>query len=208
VLIILKKHEVWNQPLKTRGQTSIFFRVRAAFILYSIFFILWHESGGHVTVTDGDCRILYTIMNMSSHNSYSSYGKSDPHIVYLHESFRCPACVHVLFLEPLGNNISYSNLSTRKRAREDSKGKYLCAPICNFSHNARLFYIYTKIIPYKMTNIFLSFKSYEDYCLRFQDADDLKAKGWNCQFTIFSFSLGWFWWIPSKILHLGSISCI
>jgi hypothetical protein len=48
-------------------------------------FIFEHVPGGRVTVTDGDCRIYYTIMNMLLHNSNISYGKSDPHVVYLHE---------------------------------------------------------------------------------------------------------------------------
>ncbi len=63
----------------------------ADFQLYS-----GHISGGCVIVTDGDCRIYYTILNMLLHNSYISYGKSDPHVVYLNELFRCPACVHVM----------------------------------------------------------------------------------------------------------------
>ncbi len=60
------------------------------------FFISGHVSGGHVTVTDGDCRIYYTILNMSLHNSFISCGKSDPSVAYLHELFRSPACVHVM----------------------------------------------------------------------------------------------------------------
>ncbi len=43
---------------------------------------------------DGDCRIYYTILNKLLHNSYISNGKSNPHVVYLHELFRCP--VHVM----------------------------------------------------------------------------------------------------------------
>ena len=38
----------------------------------------------------------YTIMNMLLHNSYIIYGKSDPHVVYLHELLWQPACVHVM----------------------------------------------------------------------------------------------------------------
>jgi hypothetical protein len=50
------------------------------------FFILYsgHISGERVAVTYGDCQICYTIMNMLLHNSYISYGKSDPDVVYLH----------------------------------------------------------------------------------------------------------------------------
>jgi hypothetical protein len=54
---------------------------------YSLFFISEHISGGRVTDTDGDCKICYTIMNMLLDNSYISYGKSDPHVVYLHKLF-------------------------------------------------------------------------------------------------------------------------
>jgi hypothetical protein len=64
--------------------------------LFYLFFISEHVLGGRVTVTDGDCRIYYTIMNMLLHNSYIIYGTSDPLVVYLHEVFKCPACVHVM----------------------------------------------------------------------------------------------------------------
>ncbi len=35
----------------------------------------------HFKVTDGDCRLYYTI-DMSLHNSYISFGKSDLHVAY------------------------------------------------------------------------------------------------------------------------------
>jgi hypothetical protein len=63
---------------------------------YSLFFITGHASGGHVTLTDGDCRIYYTIMSMLLHNSYISYGNSDRHVVYLQELLWRHACVHLM----------------------------------------------------------------------------------------------------------------
>jgi hypothetical protein len=62
----------------------------------SIFFFLGHLSGEHVNVKYGDCRIYFTIMNMSLHSSYISYGKSDLCIAYLYELFWCPAWVYVM----------------------------------------------------------------------------------------------------------------
>jgi hypothetical protein len=35
-------------------------------------------------------------MNMFLHYSFISYGKSDAHVVYFHELFRCPASVYVM----------------------------------------------------------------------------------------------------------------
>jgi hypothetical protein len=46
----------------------------------SLFFIAGHILGGRVTVTDGDCRIYYTITNMSLNKSFISYGKTDQRV--------------------------------------------------------------------------------------------------------------------------------
>ncbi len=52
-----------------------------------LFFIFGQISGGRVTVTDGDCRLYYTIMNKLLHDCYISNGKSNPPVVFLHQLF-------------------------------------------------------------------------------------------------------------------------
>jgi hypothetical protein len=55
----------------------------------SLFIILGHVLGGHVTVTDGDSRLGITIMNMSLNNSMYQRWKDNLRIVYLHELMSC-----------------------------------------------------------------------------------------------------------------------
>jgi hypothetical protein len=67
----LNRGEKGKQKVPTSNCFSFDNMLVHAQFLY--FFISGRASGGRVTGTDGDCRIYYTIMNMSLHNSYNSY---------------------------------------------------------------------------------------------------------------------------------------